>query len=71
MPGSWAGEGLSKGPFIIHPPSPPPLMMWGWGWGGGGGGRFSGITWFSGGNGGGSVVANRVKGGDYRKLTAN
>ena len=37
MPGSWAGEGLSKGPFIIHPPSPPPLMMWGWGWGWGGG----------------------------------
>ena len=29
MPGSWAGEGLSKGPFIIHPPSPPPLMMGG------------------------------------------
>ena len=45
MPGSWAGEGLSKGPFLIHPPSPPappPPME-------GGGGRFSGITWFSGG----------------------
>lgn len=65
MPGSWAGEGLSKGPFLIHPPSPPPPLMMG------GGGRFSGIAWFSGGDGGGSVVANRFKGGDYRKLTAN
>ena len=67
MPGSWAGEGLSKGPFLIHPPSPPPAPPpydGGW-W------KIFGITWFSGGNGGGSVVANRFKGGDYRKLTAN
>ena len=43
MPGSWAGEGLSKGPFLIHPPSPPPPLMMG------GGGRFSGSHGFQGG----------------------
>lgn len=56
MPESWGGEGLLYGPFIIHPTSPPHYRG-GWEWW-----KIFGDHMVVGGNGGGSLVANRVKG---------
>ena len=64
--GPGPGRGFLKDhSLFIHPPRPPPPPYDGGWW------KIFGDHLVFRGNGGGSVVANRFKGGDYRKLTAN